>query len=75
MMHQPRNCNEVEKLNFSLLLSTDQRDNSLYHLFNQKKATPEQAHDLMNFRQIGQAEFERRVEYYTLRNPSVRPPK
>ena len=29
----------------------------------------------MNFRQIGQMEFERRVEYYTLRNPSVRPPK
>ena len=37
--------------------------------------TPEQKHDLMNFRNIRQMKFERRVEYYTLRNPSVRPPK
>ena len=29
----------------------------------------------MNFREIGQSEFERRVEYYILRNPSVKPPK
>ena len=66
---------QIEKLNCSRVLFADQRDNSLYHLFNNKKATPEQTHDLMNFRQIGQTEFERRVEYYTLRNPSVRPPK
>ena len=29
----------------------------------------------MNFRQIGQAEFERRVEYFILRTPSVKSPK
>lgn len=66
---------QVKKLKSSQILSADQKDNSLFHLFNQKTVTPEQKHDLMNFRNIGQMEFERRVEYYTLRNPSVRPPK
>lgn len=38
--------------------------------------TLEQVHNLLlNFRDIGQTEFEIRVEYYTLHNPSVKPPK
>ena len=66
---------QVEKLSSSLVLCANKKDDSLFHLFNNKKATPEQKHDLINFRKIGQMEFERRAEYYTLRHPSVRPPK
>ena len=66
---------QVEKLSSSLVLCANQKDDSLFHLFNNKKATPEQKHDLINFRRIGQMEFERIVEYYTLRHSSVRPPK
>ena len=66
---------QVEKLSLSTVLSLEARDDSLHHLFNLKKPTPEQMHDLLNFREIGQTEFERRVEYYILRSPSVRPPK
>jgi len=51
------------------------QERALSHLFKQKQPTPEQVEDLMNFREIGKREFECRVEYYTLRNPSVRPPK
>ena len=50
-------------------------DNILQHLFMTKKLTPEQEHDLVNFRDIGQEEFENRVNYYVLKNPSVQAPR
>ena len=50
-------------------------EKSLCHLFQQKQPSPEQIHDLINFRKIGQTEYERRVEYFVLRNPSVKAPK
>lgn len=53
----------------------DSQENSLLHLFNHKQPTPEQVHDLLNFREIGQREFDCRVEYSILRNPSVTPPR
>ena len=56
-------------------LTMESADNSLHHLFKSIKPTPEQIQDLMNFRKVGQMEFDRRVQYYTLSNPSVRPPK
>ena len=37
---------------------------SLSHLFNKKQLTPQQVYDLKNFRQIGQEEYDNRVEYY-----------
>lgn len=40
-----------------------------------KKLTPQQVHDLMNFKEIGPGEYDRRVEYYILRTPSNNPPK
>ena len=40
-----------------------------------KTITPEQEHDLLNFRDIGQKEFENRVQYYHRKNPSVQPPR
>lgn len=66
---------QVEKLNSSSILIVDSNLTSLCHLFNRMQPTPEQVHDLLNFRDIRQTEFEIRVEYYTLRNPSVKPPK
>ena len=66
---------QVEMLDSCHVLSVDSEETSLHHLFKPKNVTPEQTNDLMNFREIGQSEFERRVEYYTLCNPSVKPPK
>ena len=48
---------------------------NLAHLFNRKGIRKEQEQDLMNFRTIGQAEFENAIDFYTLRIPSVKPPK
>ena len=64
---------QVEKLNNSNI-NLNEQSNTLRHLFNQKLPTPEQEQDLMNFREVGQREFASRVEYYILRNPSVKPP-
>ena len=67
-------CNvrlQVNKLNSSNLAT----GTSLCHLFNSKQLTPQQVYDLKNFRLIGQEEYDHRVEYYILKNPSVKPPK
>ena len=64
-------CQE-QKLASSQLNNT--YDNIL-HLFTTKKLTPEQQHDLVNFRDIGQEEFENRVNYYILKNPSIQAPR
>ena len=55
-------------------INLNDQSNSLHHLFNQKLPTPEKVQDLLNFREIGQREFGSRVEYYILRNLSVKPP-
>ena len=47
----------------------------LQHLFNHKPLTIQQTQDLMNFRDIGQNGYERHIDYYVLRTPSVKPPK
>lgn len=60
-------CQE-QKLASSQLNNTS--DNIL-HLFTTKKLTPEQKHELVNFRDIGQEEFENQVNYYILKNPSL----
>ena len=71
---------QIEKLKTSSISASNTESttctcSSLCHLFNKKDLTPDQVHDLMNFRQIGQAEFERRVEYFILHTPSVKSPK
>lgn len=63
----------------SLLISTPhlpllRTQHELGNLFTEKHATPEQQHDLLNFREIGQDEFERHVAYYILKEASVHPP-
>lgn len=66
---------QVKKLESSSYLTIDNEDNSLHYLFNPIKPTPEQTQDLMNFRNVGQKEFETRAKYYTLSIPSVQPSK
>lgn len=59
-----------------LFAVSDERTSNVFcHLFKKKTATSEQEHDLMNFRNIGQAEFESSIEYHILRTPSVKLPK
>jgi len=65
---------QVAKLGNSSL-KLDCSESTLCHLFNSKRLTPEQEHDLLNFREIGQKEFENRIKYYVLKTPSVKPPK
>ena len=66
---------QVTKLKQDSTLVYDNHDNTFSHLFNHKKPTPEQIQDLMNFREIGQKEFEHRVQYAILGSPSVTPAK
>ena len=42
--------------------------------FVEKRATLEQQHDLLHFRDIGQDEFQRHVAYYILKEASIHPP-
>ena len=68
---------QIQKLSTdsTIRVSDDSTSNTLCHLFKKKSTSTEQDHDLTNFRKIGQAEFERTIEYYILRKPSVQPPK
>ena len=43
-------------------------------LISKTTASPEQEHDLLRFRQIGTAEFEKYIAYYILKQASVHPP-
>ena len=49
--------------------------NKLCHLVKEGNIDTHQEHDMMNFRSIGQAEFEHTIQYYVLRTPSTKPPK
>ena len=49
-------------------------NHELVNQFVMKYPTPEQQHDLLHFRNIGQDEFERHVSYYILKEASVHPP-
>ena len=53
------------------LLAIQDSDRGLINAFNGKIATPEQLHDLLNFRAIGKKLFTQRMHYYILRSPSV----
>ena len=53
------------------LLAIKDSDRGLINAFNGKIATPEQLHDLLNFRAIGKELFTQRIQYYILRSPSV----
>lgn len=57
------------------LLSNNQSGDQLRNPFTGTTATPEQMHDFINFRQIGQAEFEDHVSYRILHTPSTDAPR
>ena len=57
------------------MLPTSLDNLGLQNNFSDIPATPEQAHDLLNFRNIGQAEFEAHVSYRILRTPSTNAPR
>ena len=56
-------------------LSLTSARTGLLNPFSKRSATQEEQHDLMQFRDIGQREFERHVGYYVLKQPSVHPPQ
>lgn len=57
------------------MLSNSQTGEQLINPFTNIPATPEQMHDLLKFRQIGQAEFEDHVSYRILHTPSTDAPR
>lgn len=57
-----------------LVFKVPDSNHGLVNPFTDKTATPEQAHDLLKFRSIGQQEFLLRIQYYILKEPSVQAP-
>ena len=57
------------------MLPTSSENLGLQNLLSHTPATPKQAHDLLNFRKIGQEEFQPHVNYHILRDPSVSAPE
>lgn len=52
----------------------EQTNQGLWNVFEKKEATPEQKHDLLNFRSIGQQSFEHFVKYRLLKEVSTNAP-
>lgn len=65
---------QVQKLKLSSINTVNSSSGCLKHLFNNKEIAPDQVYDLTKFREIGQAEYEHRVQYFVLRTPSVKTP-
>ena len=57
------------------MLPISQEDCGLTNPLTNTAATPEQTHSLLNFRQIGQTEFENHVRYRILHTPSTDAPR
>ena len=75
-----RTANENIQVMFDLMEESDmfcksQSGNQLKNPFTDIPATPEQMHDLINFRLIGQTEFEDHVRYRILHTPSADAPR
>ena len=49
-------------------------DRGLINPFTNKHASPDQLHDLLNFREIGNSEFNKFIEYYILHQASIKLP-
>jgi len=56
------------------LLQPTINNRGLINPFSNRTASPEQEHDLLQFRKIGTAEFEKYITYYILKQASVHPP-
>ena len=65
---------QVETIQSSSLFETTIINRGLFNPFTNQKATQQQSHDLLNFRQIGQEDYELRIANFILRQPSVEAP-
>ena len=65
---------QVETIQSSSLFETTIKNRGLFNPFTNQKATQQQSHDLLNFRQIGQEDYELRIANFILRQPSVEAP-
>ena len=61
----------LEKAN---LFDTERRNCGLVNYFTNDKATEKKYHDLLNFRKIGEEEYQLRILYFILKQPSVKAP-
>ncbi len=53
------------------LLAVTDENRGLLNPFTEKLANSQQTHDLLQFRAIGQSEFDIRIQYFILKNPST----
>ncbi len=65
---------QLEVITTKLLLAVTDSNRGLVNPFTGKTASPEQTHDLLNFRYIGQREFLLGVQFNILKTPSVQAP-
>ena len=56
----------IDLMEESEMIPSSEEDLGPTNPLTNTQSTPEQAHDLLNFRQIGQAEFEAHVRYRNL---------
>ncbi len=56
----------------NLFITPVQENRGLSNMFTSIKATPEQRHDLLKFRQIGEDGLTNYINYYLLKNPSTK---
>ena len=59
-------ASQIDLITSKYLLELTKTNDVLLNPFSNKKATPEQQHDLLHFRQIGSVEFEKYIENYIL---------
>ena len=62
---------QISAIKSAGLLQIIQSNRGLINLFSKKKATHEQEHDLLSFRDIGTAEFEKYISYYVLQQATI----
>ena len=58
-----------------MIAALQQLPQSCITYLSKNKISPEQANDLLTFRDIGQKDFESSIQYHILHNPSVKPQK
>ena len=62
---------QMTEIRSKKLLEITESDRGLLNTFTNKTASQQQLHDLLNFREIGSAEFDKYVAYYVLKQASI----
>lgn len=68
--HKENVSNIVQAIEKHKLFAIPTGNRGLFNAFTNEKATQQQTSDLLNYRHIGQQEYERRVRYDILKTPS-----